>query len=177
MLLFHKGCCNFPRIIREADHKSWGMFASHYEVSHMPLVHHHCLISWLWQKWMEKSRCLLKAKISKQKPSTEIIAYKSRSLSASVIHTGSCVSSRMPWSHAFSYKLLPQSSLCSRAAALSKVNSSSSYGLVQERLLSCGRGYITAVDTFGAFLAPSGSSTVKLKGSWKHFPPTLCLSR
>lgn len=138
----------------------------------MPLVHHHCLISWLWQKWMEKSHCLLKAKISKWKPSTEIIADKSRSLSASVSHTGSCVPSRMPWSHALSYKLLPQSSLCSHAAALSKVTPSSSYGLVQERLLSRDRGDITAADTFRAFLA--------LPSNWREagnifFPLSLSL--
>lgn len=120
----------------------------------MLLVHHHCLISWLWQKWIGKSHCLLKGKISKWKPSTEIIADKSRSLSASVSHTGSCVSCRMHWSHASSYKRLLQSSLSLHAAAFSKATSSFSSELVQERMLSCGRGGVTVGNTFRVFLAP-----------------------
>lgn len=60
MLLFHKGCCNFPRIMRGTDDKSSGMFASRYWVSHMLFVHHRCLIPWPWQKWTEKLRCLLR---------------------------------------------------------------------------------------------------------------------
>lgn len=84
VLLFHKGYCNFPRIIREIDHKISEILASCNKVSHVPLVHHFSLVSWLWKEQIENSNCLPKVKISKWKPSTKLIADKFRILSASV---------------------------------------------------------------------------------------------
>lgn len=59
------------------------------------------------------------------------------------------MSSRM--SHALSYRLQSQSSLCTHAAALSYEASISSYRFVQDRLLSHSRGDVFAVDIFGDF--------------------------